>query len=164
MTDNIQTNSQGSTAQTGNTSSTSSTSSIIVDKNKSAEQYMKEAETIYIVPTLVRKKFPDLVKLIYETESMNDEEREYWLQIMPIMTEDQISKFREILINEKSELSKLDSDYQSEMQKLAIKNKPKEIDPNALKERMQSIKEAEASQEDVEQKKEKELLDQLNNL
>ena len=50
---------------------------------------------------MVKDKFPDLIDLIKQTESMNDEEREYWFQILPIMTEDQIRKFRDILVNEK---------------------------------------------------------------
>ena len=97
------------------------TTAIVVDKNKSAEQYMKEAEGLYIIPLLVRETFPDLIKLIYETESMNTEEREYWLQIMPIMTEEQIKKFRDILVNEKQQLDKLDQEYEQEMSKINMK-------------------------------------------
>ena len=86
-----------------------------VDPTKSNEQYIKEVEAYYIIPKLVREVFPDLVKLIFETESMDADEREYWLQILPIMTEEQISKFRDILVNEKDQLSKLDQDYEKEM-------------------------------------------------
>lgn len=157
MTDNTQTNS--STSATA----TASSGGIVVDKNKTAEQYTKDAESKYIIPGLVREKFPDLVKLIYETESMNVEEREYWMQIMPIMTEEQITKFREILVNEKNELSKLDQDYQSEMAKLN-KNRPQEIDEQALKTKIGEIKKAEATQESAEKKDEENLLNQLDNL
>lgn len=157
MTDNTQTNSSTSTT------APATSGGIVVDKNKTAEQYVKEAESKYIVPNLVREKFPDLVKLIYETESMNTEEREYWMQIMPIMTEEQITKFREILVNEKNELSKLDQDYQTEMAKLN-QNRPKEIDEQALKSKITEIKEAEASQEVTEKKSEENLLNQLDNL
>lgn len=136
---------------------------IVVDKNKSAEQYIKDAEAKYIVPNLVREKFADLVKLIYETESMNTEEREYWMQIMPIMTEDQIVKFREILVNEKNELAKLDKEYEDEMSKINKKHL-KEIDESQFKEKMQTIKTAEAQAQTGEKDKEANLLDQLNNL
>jgi hypothetical protein len=130
---------------------------------KSAEQYLKEAENKYIVPRLVRDKFPDLVKLIYETESMNEEEREYWLQIMPIMTEEQISKFRDILVKEKDELAKLDQEYEQEMAK--VNNRQgKEIDEEAMKKRLQGIKAAESSNEAEEKAQEEALLDQLKNL
>ena len=136
---------------------------IVVDKNKSTEQYIKDAEAKYIIPKIVREKFPDLVKLIYETESMNQEEREYWMQIMPIMTEDQIVKFREILVNEKDQLQKLDQEYESEMTKIT-KAPVKEIDEAAMKEKIAKIKQEESSKESEEQAKEEDLLNQLDDL
>ena len=56
-----------------NKTSSDSDGDIKIDPNKSNEQYIAEVEKSYIVPSLVRNKFPDLVKLIYETESMNHE-------------------------------------------------------------------------------------------
>mgnify|MGYP001566306534 CR=1 FL=1 len=135
---------------------------VIVDKNKSQEQYIKDAEAKYIVPALVREKFPDLVKLIYETESMNQEEREYWLQIMPIMSEEQIVKFRDILVNEKSQLQRLDQDYEKEMSRIAASKK--EINEDELKQKMQQIKTSEQASEKQEQNKEEELLKNLGSL
>ncbi|MDA1060720.1 MAG: hypothetical protein O3B47_02925 [bacterium] len=133
----------------------------VVDKNKSAEQYILEAEAKYIVPALVREKFPDLIKLIHETESMNQEEREYWLQIMPIMSEDQIVKFRDILVNEKQQLEKLDAEYENEMSRI---NSGPQIDPDAVKKKMESMKQAEASHEATEKEEEAELLRKLGNV
>ncbi|MBL4694535.1 hypothetical protein JKY72_04160 [Candidatus Gracilibacteria bacterium] len=133
---------------------------MVVDANKTAKQYMDDASKKYIVPALVRDKFPDLVKLIYETESMNEEERQYWLQIMPIMTEDQIMKFREILVNEKDQLSKLDNEYDAEMARI---NKPvKKLDEAQLHEKIQEVKTAEIAAEKSELEKEAELLKQLD--
>lgn len=136
---------------------------VVIDKNKSQEQYLQEAEVKYIIPKLVREKFPDIVKLIYETESMNDEEREYWMQIMPIMSEDQIVKFREILVNEKEQLAKLDKEYEAEMQKSA-KPAALVIDEAKLKEKMQAIKTQEAAQEEQEKTDEQKLLQQLEDV
>lgn len=162
MTDTTATQ-QGSTG--GGTAGTvvAGTSDIVVDKNKTAEQYIIEAEEKYIIPKLVREKFPDLVKLIYETESMNQEEREYWMQILPIMTEDQIVKFREILVNEKEQLEKLDTEYASEMSRINNNAAPA-IDEKVLKEKMAQIKEQEASSESQEQAEEAELLKKLQGL
>ncbi len=135
---------------------------IVIDKNKSQEQYVKEAEGKYIIPALVREKFPDLVKLIYETESMNDEEREYWMQIMPIMTEEQIVKFREILVNEKDQLAKLDNEYEQEMGRI---NAPAPaIDEAKLKKKMAEIAKKEKIGEEAEKSKEEELLKQLESM
>lgn len=140
-----------------------SSDGVVIDKNKSQEQYLQEAEVKYIIPKLVREKFPDIVKLIYETESMNDEEREYWMQIMPIMTEDQILKFREILVNEKDQLAKLDKEYESEMQKSSKPAAPA-IDEAKLKEKMQAIKTKEIVQEEQEKTDEQKLLQQLEDV
>ncbi len=135
-----------------------------IDKSKSPEQYIAEAENKYIVPALVREKFPDLIKLIYETESMNQEEREYWLQIMPIMSEDQISKFRDILVNEKEQLAKLDKEYQQEMQRIGNNKPAADIDEKAMQEKLQNIKAAEAESKASEKGAEDSLLQQLKNL
>ena len=136
---------------------------VIVDKSKSNEQYIKDVEAKYIVPRLIRDNFPDLVKLIYETESMNQEEREYWLQIMPIMSEDQIVKFRDILVNEKEQLAKLDSEYEQEMARLN-KNKPKPIDEAKMKAKMETIAKEEEAHEETETSKEAELLKALEDM
>lgn len=149
--------------QTSQNQTSAGSAGMVVDKNKSAEQYMKEAQSMYIVPQLVREKFPDLIKLIYETESMNTEEREYWLQIMPIMSEEQIKKFRDILVNEKDQLSKLDKEYESEMSRIN-QSHTAVLDEAKMKEQMQKIKDAEAKTNVVEAGKEEEILKQMENL
>lgn len=149
-------------AQATKTSGTSRTG-VVVDKKKTPEQYMKEAEALYIVPALVREKFSDLIKLIYETESMNTEEREYWLQIMPIMSEEQIKKFRDILVNERDQLSKLDQEYDSEMSRIG-QSHTAVLDEAKMKEQMQNIKQAEAKNEKTEAGEEEEILKQMENM
>lgn len=138
-------------------------SQIKADPAKTNEQYIAEAEKLYIIPKLVREVFPDLVKLIFETESMDADEREYWLQILPIMTEDQIKKFRDILVNEKEQLTKLDKDYESEMSKLEKTQKATISEEEVLKRRAE-LKAKESANETVEQKQEEELLKNLQNL
>ena len=142
-----------------------SNTDVKVDKSKSPEQYIAEVESKYIVPPLVRDKFTDLVKLIYETESMDAEEREYWLQIMPIMSEDQTLKFREILVNEKNQLAKLDQEYEQEMSK--INNNAgvtKEINEEEVKAKMEEMQKEETAYESSEQSEEADLLNALDSL
>jgi len=130
---------------------------IVADVNKTPEQYIKEAENLYIVPATVRTKFPDLIKLIYETKSMDDDEREYWLQIMPVMSEEQIVKFRDIMVNEKNELSKIDA------KKPAPIPVP-ELNEKAIKARMDAIRANEARSEQAEKSEEEKLLAELEGL
>lgn len=152
----------GGTTATTTSTTTVGSDGIVIDKNKLQEQYITEAESKYIIPALVREKFPDLVKLIYETESMNEEEREYWMQILPIMSEEQIVKFRDILVNERNQLQKLDTEYEQEMARIA--NGKKEIDENAIKQKMQEIRASEQSSKNKEQEEGEQLLKNLENL
>jgi hypothetical protein len=145
------------------TGAKSGTAGVVVDKNKSAEDYIKEVASLYIVPSLIRQKFPNLVKMIYETESMDQDEREYWLQIMPIMSEEQVVKLLDILKNEKEQLEKLDAEYDEEMARINAQ-KNRKIDEVKLKEKLTSIKKAETSSESDEKAKEAELLRQLEDL
>ncbi|MEK7086045.1 MAG: hypothetical protein AAB953_03460 [Patescibacteria group bacterium] len=161
MADNSQPT-PGATGQTATAQAVTGNDGVVMDKNKPQEQYIKEAQAKYIVPALVREKFPDLIKLIYETESMNEEEREYWLQIMPIMSEEQIVKFRDILVNEKDQLAKLDKEYDQEMQRIKKAPTP-ELDETQRKEQLTQIKTDEKANEETEKGEEESLLQKLNN-
>lgn len=149
--------------QGGSAVATTGVSGVQIDKNKSAEQYIKEVEAKYIVPPLVREKFSDLVKLIYETESMDLEEREYWLQIMPIMSEEQVVKLRDILVNEKEQLEKLDNEYSNGTSRMEKKVMP-EIDEAKMKEKMAEIKAAEEHSEKREESEAEAVLKKLGEL
>jgi hypothetical protein len=128
--------------------------------------YLESQTTIkppekYTVPSMVKEKFPDLIQLIKTTESMNDEERDYWFQILPIMTEEQIKKFRDILLNEKMQLSKLDKEYESELNQLNQKHmiEWKEFES---KEKRRAITEAETKSKEEEKTAEEDLLKRLS--
>ena len=135
--------------------------------NLEDEAMMAQSQTImappekYSVPSLVKEKFPDLVQLIKETESMNDQERDYWFQILPIMTEDQIKKFRDILVNEKTQLSRLDKEYEDELTRLNEKHmlEWKEFE---TKEKRKALVAAEQKSKDEERAAEEELLKRLS--
>ena len=70
------------------------------------------------VPADVQAKYGDLIELVKKSESMNDEERQYWINILPIMTPDQVQNLRDILDNERKQLAAIDSKYQTEIDKL----------------------------------------------
>ena len=136
--------------------------SVQVDKNKSAEQYIKDVEDTYIIPPLIRDNFPDMVKLLFEAESMDNEEREYWLQIMAVMTEPQVVKLRDILVNEKKQLEALDQKYDKEMNRLS-KKRP-DIDEDAMKKRLAKIRKKESKYRTKEEEEAERLLNKLENL
>lgn len=117
----------------------------------------------FVIPRLVKEKYPDLIELIKETESMDDEERQYWLQILPVMTDQQVEKFKNILITEKEQLAELDKEYEDELNRLNEKHllEWKEFES---KEKSKTIQEAEAKSEVEEKQMEEELLAKLGDV
>lgn len=150
-------------AQTGDDSS-----SPLVDP-KIAEEFgldpaqLSELSKKYSIPESVKSSYPDLVALLIKTESMNDEERDYWFQVLPIMTEDQIIKLRTILVNERDQLKKIDTEYEDEIKKL---NQVHKNDWNAFEaqQKKAAIKHAETLHEEQEIQKEENLLDALDQI
>jgi len=68
-----------------------------------------------VIPPEVQQKFSPLLAFIKGSESMNDEERQYWINILPIMTPEQLKNLEEILMNEKQQLAAIDAKYSKEM-------------------------------------------------
>ena len=67
-----------------------------------------------VIPDEAKKKHPDLVALVLKSESMNTEEKNYWLQVLPVMTPDQVAELRDILETEKKKLAAIDAKYASQ--------------------------------------------------
>lgn len=72
---------------------------------------MADQDDTIVVPEETRAKFPHLVELVLGSESMNCEERSYWINILPAMTPDQLQNLKEILENEKRQLQSIDRKY-----------------------------------------------------
>lgn len=68
------------------------------------------------IPDEIRQKYPELVQLILKSESMNDEERQYWINILPVMTPEQIKNLNDILVNEREQLAAIDRKYAKEIE------------------------------------------------
>ncbi|MCF7918033.1 hypothetical protein K9L27_03490 [Candidatus Gracilibacteria bacterium] len=52
-----------------------------------------------------------LIQLILQSESMKDEERQYWFNLTEVMNVEQIEKLRGILTREKEKLAEIDAKY-----------------------------------------------------
>ncbi len=108
------------------------------------------------------KQNPALIDLILKTESMKDEERKYWFQLLPIMSEDQVKKLEGILQNEKDQLEELDKKYETEVAKLNEKHS--NWNPETAKAKRKQNEEKEKAQEAKEKGDEEDILNQLENL
>jgi hypothetical protein len=60
--------------------------------------------------------------MILITESMDDDERQYWFDIMPSMTDSQVDRLYNILDTERKKLEELEVKYQDEIKELNEKH------------------------------------------
>lgn len=115
------------------------------------------------VPAVVLDEQRPLVELIVVTESMNDEERQYWFHILPIMSDEQIQKLRQILVTEQRKLADLNQAYEARITEV---NEQYLLDwqKEKTEQRKAELKEAEMAEEASEEKTEEQLLSQLEGL
>ena len=83
---------------------------------------LKHNGTTFYISDEMQAKYPELIKLILNTESMDDDERQYWFDIMPSMTDSQIDRLYNILETEKKKLEELEVKYQKEIKSLNEKH------------------------------------------
>ena len=76
----------------------------------------------FIVPDEVQAKWPELVKLIKATESMDDNEKQYWFDTLPSLGEGNVDLLFTILDTERVKLAELELQYQEEIRKLNEKH------------------------------------------
>ena len=120
------------------------------------------SSTDLTIPPDVQEKFGPLIELIKGSESMNQEERQYWINILLIMTTEQIKNLEEILMNEKDQLSAIDKKY----------SKPDEGETQAsiatieegIKSKKQQRQKIEQEEAEKEETKEEDILSQIQSL
>ena len=112
------------------------------------------------IPAEVAQKFGDLLEMIKKSESMNDEERQYWINILPIMTPDQVQNLRDILDNEHKQLAAIDSKYQTEIEKIGDAEVIRQTEEERRARREQRSN-AEASHREQEERSADDILKQI---
>lgn len=83
---------------------------------------IQKDNTTFEINDELQAKYPDLIKLIIQTESMDNDERQYWFDIMPSMTDEQIDRLYDILETERKKLEDLEVKYQKEIKALNEKH------------------------------------------
>jgi hypothetical protein len=111
----------------------------------------------------LRKKYPDLVDLIVHSESMNVEERQYWINILPIMTPEQVQNLRDILDNEKKQLADIDKKYGDQIGSASEKELIEKTEASIV-ERREARSEKEEEHERKEDVQTEELLNKIDQL
>ncbi len=111
----------------------------------------------------VQKKFPDLVEMIKESQSMNPEERQYWVDVLLIMSDDQIQNLRNILENEKKQIEAAKRNLQTGIAEDESKLKI-HFDEIKYREKKRILKEAEGKYEQEEKQDEAALLQEIGKM
>ncbi len=115
-----------------------------------------------VVPDDVRAKFGGLVDLIVASESMNDDERKYWIEILPVMTPEQLAKLQDILSREKEQLAAIDAKYSGTPASGEEPAKSVEQTSEERKQRSEARQTTEAEARATEVQAAEGLLDQIN--
>ncbi len=118
------------------------------------------AVTGLTVPPEVLQKFSQLIELIRGSESMNDEERQYWVNILPIMTPEQIKNLFDILENERKQLAAIDAKYRTDADKIGQAATVRQTEED-MKKRRTERSAKEASHKEGEEKAAEDLLKQM---
>lgn len=67
--------------------------------------------TDFKIPEKLRENDPELVMMVLETESMDDDERQYWFNLADVMRPEQIEKLRGILTREREKMAEIEKKY-----------------------------------------------------
>ena len=114
------------------------------------------------IPQVVKDSYPKLVNLILEAKSMNDEEKQYWFRILPVVQKNHVKKLFKILITEKKELEKIDMEYKQNLQKL--QNSRQDFKMDSIKKKAKSRKKIEEEDEKNEELLEAEILKEIESM
>lgn len=120
-------------------------------------------EKTLVIPPEVAEKFPELTQLIEGSKSMNVDERQYWIDVLPIMSEDQLQNLRGILDNEKKQLAEAAQAYSNGAQAAEEKAK-RAFDEAAYLEKKRLRYSEEANHEKAEAEDEAAILAEIGSL
>ena len=116
------------------------------------------------VPLTLKQKFPEIIDLILRSESMNDEERQYWIDILPVMTPEQTAQLKTILVQEREQLAAIDAKYSKDIAGQKPPEKSSEEIGQARRERVKERSTKEHESETTELQEEAEILRKVQDL
>ncbi|MBS8121666.1 hypothetical protein [Candidatus Vampirococcus lugosii] len=107
------------------------------------------------------KDMPDLIKMILASKSIDtNESKQNWLNLLPLMTSDQIQKLYDILLKEKEKLREIDEKYENKKMEIKKKYLQKWQQIGYIK-KVGKIKEEESNQRSKEEQEAEDLLSQI---
>lgn len=123
-------------------------------------QVIKDGHSFTILDE-IQAEYPELIKLVLATESMDAGEKQYWFDILPSMTDEQVDRLFDILETERRKLEELELKYQEEIKNLNEKHliEWQEFQSQESRKKIQQAEAKDAGGQDTE-----EILNMLNSL
>ena len=112
------------------------------------------------IPADTQQKFGAIIAMIMGSESMNMEERQYWINILPVMTPEQLRNLKDILECEKRQLADIDAKYATSASKVNTDVSTAEIE-NKIRARKRERQEQEHAESEKEEVRESDILAQI---
>lgn len=121
--------------------------------------------TDFRIPAKLLENDAELVDYIMKSESMKDEERQYWFNLYEVMNEQQVEKLRDILKREREKLAEIDAKYgkKPEIDPVEAAKKAEELAQKRAQEQA-ILKQREAKQQAQEAEAEANILSELEGL
>lgn len=124
-------------------------------------QDLREIAGKFTISADFLEKMPDLIELVLRSRSMDkDEEKQSWFNLMPLMTDEQIAKLRDILVREKQKLEEIEKKYEDKKAEIKKKYLTRWQNMGYVK-KINDIKQAESVAEEKEDAEADALLESL---
>jgi hypothetical protein len=99
----------------------------------------------------IQSKYHELINLVLGSESIDNNEKQYWFDILPSMTNEQIDRLFNILMTERHQLEELNVKYQEEIKNLNEKHliQWQSIQSKKAQEKIQQAEKTDTSKKDA---------------
>ncbi len=99
----------------------------------------------------IQSKYHELINLVLGSESIDNNEKQYWFDILPSMTNEQIDRLFNILMTERHQLEELNVKYQEEIKNLNEKHliQWQSIQSKKTQEKIQQAEKTDTSKKDA---------------
>lgn len=99
----------------------------------------------------IQVQYGALVELVLWSESIDNNEKQYWFDILPSMTNEQVDRLFNILTTERNQLEELNLKYQDEIKTLNEKHliEWQSLQSQKAKEKIQQAEKSDTSKDDA---------------
>lgn len=113
-----------------------------------------------VTPEMIHS-YADIVQLLFQTPSLGFEEKKYWLELLPFMSEQHVERLRNILVTERKKMNDLEVRYQGALKEVEGAGRMTHEETSKLH---QKLKQEEKLSQQQEQHVEENILSQLDEL